>query len=113
MALGAQPIGHKRQQGDKRTPEGTYRVDALNSHSRYHRALHLSYPNEEDMRRAEAAGVAPGGDIEIHGLPHGWDHYDPAVFMKDWTDGCIAVSDRAIDEIWARVRLDTPVEIIA
>ncbi len=112
VALGAQPTGHKRQQGDKRTPEGRYRVDMLNPYSRYHRALHISYPNSADLRQARAAGIAPGGDVEIHGLPRGFETYDPAVFTKDWTDGCIAVSNRAMDEIWDKVRLDTPVEII-
>ena len=113
VALGAHPIGRKRQQGDKRTPEGTYRVDALNPQSRYHRAMHLSYPNADDIERARAAGLAPGGDIEIHGLPRGYEHYDPAVFAKDWTDGCIAVSNRAIDEIWTMVQIDTVVQIRA
>lgn len=113
VALGTQPHGPKRQQGDKRTPEGSYRIDAFNPHSRFHRALHISYPNAEDLREASAAGVVPGGDIEIHGLPRGFERYDPAAFAKDWTDGCVAVSNRAMDEIWARVQIDTPVAIIA
>lgn len=113
VALGADPVGPKRRQGDSRTPEGLYRIDGLNPHSHYSRALHISYPNEEDLRLAHAAGVAPGGDIEIHGLPPGYGHYDPDSFFKDWTNGCIAVGNGAIEEIWARVGLDTPIEIRA
>ncbi|HUZ75934.1 MAG TPA: L,D-transpeptidase family protein [Stellaceae bacterium] len=113
VALGAHPIGPKREQGDGRTPEGCYRIDGFNSHSRFYRALHISYPNVEDVRRARAAGVAPGGNIEIHGMPNGYGHYDPIAFYKDWTDGCIAVSNRTIDEIWASVGADTTVEIMA
>lgn len=113
VALGARPIGPKRRQGDARTPEGLYRIDALNPQSRFHRAFHLSYPNLDDLLRAREAGVAPGGNIEIHGLPPGFADYDPTVFYKDWTDGCIAVSNRSIDELWTRVAVGTPVEIRA
>jgi len=113
VALGARPIGPKREQGDGRTPEGGYRIDGFNSHSRFYRALHISYPNAEDVRTALAAGLAPGGNIEIHGLPDGYGHYDPVAFFKDWTDGCIAVSNHAIDEIWASVGIDTAVDIMA
>lgn len=112
IALGAHPIGPKREQGDARTPEGRYWIDGFNPESRFYRALHLSYPNDEDIQWARAAGVAPGGDIEIHGLPDGFAHYDPASFPKDWTDGCIAVSNRSLDEIWARVQIDTAVDIL-
>lgn len=113
IALGTQPKGPKLEQGDARTPEGHYRIDGFNARSRFHRALHLSYPNAEDMRRARAIGLSPGGDIEIHGLPQGYGDYDPVAFYKDWTDGCIAVSNRAIDEIWASVKIDTPVDILS
>ncbi|HYM02180.1 MAG TPA: L,D-transpeptidase family protein [Stellaceae bacterium] len=113
IALGRHPVGHKREQGDARTPEGDYQIDAFNPNSRYYRALHISYPNEEDVRRAIAAGRSPGGDIEIHGLPDAWSHYDPVAFFKDWTNGCIAVSNRAMDEIWSRVDVGTAVEILA
>lgn len=113
IALGADPIGPKRGQGDGRTPEGRYRIDGFNSRSRFYRALHISYPNAEDVRRARAAGLAPGGNIEIYGLPDGYAHYDPVAFSRDWTDGCVAVSNRAIDEIWASVAIDTAIEIMA
>ncbi len=113
IALGAHPKGPKREAGDARTPEGSYLIDGFNEQSRYCRALHISYPNAEDLRRAGAAGRSPGGNIEIHGMPAQFDDYDPVAFAKDWTDGCIAVSNRAIKVIWASVSLDTPVDIIA
>lgn len=113
IALGACPVGPKREQGDTRTPEGFYRIDGINPHSRFHRALHISYPNEEDVRRARAAGVSPGGNIEIHGMPNRYGDFDPVAFFKDWTDGCIAVGNRAIEQIWASVSVGTPVEIKA
>ena len=113
IALGGDPIGPKRRQGDARTPEGFYRIDAFNPQSRFHRALHLSYPNAADMLQARAKGAEPGGDIEIHGLPPGFADYDPNVFFKDWTNGCIGVSNRSLDAIWMRVALGTPVEIRA
>lgn len=113
IALGNNPTGTKRQEGDGRTPEGAYAIDAFNQWSRYHRALHLSYPNAEDVARARAAGREPGGNIEIHGMPAGYDDVDPPFFPTDWTDGCIGVSNRAIETIWKNVSLDTPVVILA
>jgi murein L,D-transpeptidase YafK len=105
VALGREPLGHKQQEGDGRTPEGRYTIDRRNPRSRYHLSLHISYPNEADSARAAAAGVPPGGDIMIHGLKPGVDH--PA----DWTQGCIAVTDAEIEEIWDLVADGTPVEI--
>jgi len=112
VALGGNPVGPKRRQGDKRTPEGRYSIDGMNPRSRYYRALHISYPNAEDVRLARVAGLAPGSDVEIHGLSRGFEDYDPAAFTYDWTDGCIAVSNRAIDEIWDRVRVATVIDIL-
>ncbi len=105
IALGGDPIGHKQRRGDRRTPEGTYRVDGRNPFSRFHLSLHLSYPNAVDRHRALAAGYDPGGDIAIHGLPREADpeEGDPARFYEDWTDGCIAVGNRAIEELWSLV----------
>jgi len=113
IALGSRPTGPNRQQGDGRTPEGLYWVDGINPRSRFHRTLHISYPNEEDLRWAHAAGVSPGGNIEIHGMPNGYGNFDPVGFFKDWTNGCVAVGNRAIDQIYASVRIGTPVEIKA
>lgn len=108
VALGRDPFGHKQREGDGRTPEGRYLIDRRNPKSKYHLSLHISYPNDADRERAEQAGVDPGGDIMIHGLKAGVDH--PHV---DWTQGCIAVTDPEIAEIWDLVADGTPVEINA
>jgi murein L,D-transpeptidase YafK len=111
VALGREPHGHKSREGDGRTPEGTYRLDARNPRSRFHRALHISYPNESDRARAVAAGLSPGGDIMIHGLPNGLGWIGKLHRFVDWTDGCIAVTNREMEEIWRAVDDGTPIEI--
>lgn len=111
VALGFQPEGPKQEEGDGRTPEGLYVIDYRNEQSRFHRSLHISYPNESDRRRAEARGVSPGGEIMIHGLPEGWGWLGIFHRELDWTDGCIAVTNEEMDEIWARVSEGTPIEI--
>src|SRR3954454_9166210 len=103
VALGRDPIGHKQREGDGRTPEGRYTIDRRNPKSRYHLALHISYPNAEDRARAKAAGVDPGGDIMIHGLKDGVRRED------DWTQGCIAVTNEEMEEIWSLVPEGTPI----
>lgn len=112
IALGEHPVGAKRVSGDGRTPEGTYYIDARQPVSHYHLALHISYPNAADKALATALGRDPGGDILIHGLPNWYrGPLDPEKFYKDWTDGCVSVGDRAIEEIYAAVPIGTPVEI--
>jgi murein L,D-transpeptidase YafK len=111
IALGAEPVGPKTRQGDHRTPEGVYMIDSRNAHSQFHRSLHISYPNAADKERARKLGVSPGGDIFIHGLPNGYGFIGAAHRARDWTDGCIAVTDQEIEEIWRLVDNDTPVEI--
>lgn len=111
VALGRDPRGPKQRQGDSRTPEGLYRIDARNAASRFHLALHISYPGAADRRRARQEGIAPGGDIMIHGMRNGWGWIGPLHRLIDWTDGCIAVTDREMDEIWRAVPAGTPVEI--
>lgn len=111
IALGSEPIGAKTRQGDHRTPEGVYIIDSRNAHSQFHRSLHISYPNAADKERARKLGVAPGGDIYIHGLPNGYGFIGAAHRARDWTDGCIAVTDQEIEEIWILVENGTPVEI--
>jgi murein L,D-transpeptidase YafK len=111
VALGGEPVGPKTQQGDHRTPEGVYVIDRRNSHSQFHRALHISYPNAEDKARARKLGVSPGGDLYIHGLPNGYGFVGSAHRARDWTDGCIAVTDPEIEEIWRLVDNGTPVDI--
>lgn len=111
VALGRGGLGPKEREGDGRTPEGHYIIDSRNSSSAYHRSLHVSYPNAEDRRRTARLGVAPGGDIMIHGLPNGMGWLGASHRLYDWTLGCIAVTDPEIDEIWKMVAVGTPVEI--
>lgn len=111
IALGGNPTGAKTRQGDHRTPEGRYRIDAKNAQSRFHLALHVSYPNPEDRERARKLGVSPGGDIMIHGLPDQFAYLGGLQSHYDWTDGCIAVSNVEIEEIWKLVPFGTEVEI--
>jgi murein L,D-transpeptidase YafK len=111
IALGPHPRGPKRWEGDGRTPEGLYVIDGRLADSAYHLSLHISYPNEADLRRASAAGKDPGGKIMIHGMPERFGHTDPVRFFQDWTDGCIAVGNIAIEEIWNAVDDGTPIEI--
>jgi len=114
VALGVSPRGHKEREGDGRTPEGKYYIDAARHDSDYHLALKISYPNTEDRARARAQGVRPGGQIMIHGL-------DPAIGAKwqerhwvfNWTNGCIAVTNDEMEQLWNSVALGTPIEILA
>jgi murein L,D-transpeptidase YafK len=110
VALGQNPIGPKEQEGDRKTPEGIYSVDGRNAQSDYHLALHLSYPSPADRERAAARGVDPGFDIEIHGLPNGRLSNDFQA-GTDWTAGCIAVTDKEIEELWRIAPIGTVVEI--
>jgi murein L,D-transpeptidase YafK len=111
IALGKNPEGHKIQQGDGRTPEGMYRIDYRNPESAYHLSLHISYPNKRDTQRAKELGVTPGGDIMIHGIKNGLGWLGSLHRFFDWTDGCIAVTNTEIEEIWALVPDGTLVEI--
>lgn len=112
VALGREPRGNKVREGDGRTPEGLYHIDARNADSQFYRAMKISYPTQSDRQRARAAGVRPGGLIMIHGLDPGiaakWrgDHW-----MFNWTRGCIAVTNEEMDILWESVALGTPIEI--
>lgn len=110
ISLGLNPTGHKRYEGDKRTPEGIYLIDRKNPNSAYHLSLRISYPNERDVRAARERGWDPGGQIMIHGLPTGLIKAS-SKYEFDWTDGCIAVSNAAIEEIWQLVDEGTLIEI--
>ncbi len=112
VALGARPVGPKQERGDLRTPEGLYTVAKHSNKTAFHGALVLSYPNADDRARARAAGVSPGGGIEIHGLHEGFEWLGSAHAILDWTDGCIAVTNREIDELVRAVPDGTPVEIL-
>ena len=112
VALGRNPTGAKQQEGDQKTPEGFYKIDNRNPHSNFHLALHISYPSAEDTARAAARGLPAGYDIMVHGLPNGrsW----PGAFhrRKDWTAGCIALSDQEIEELWRVTPDQSTIEIL-
>ena len=107
IELGFAPAGHKTIEGDGRTPEGRYTIDRRNPNSRFHLSIGISYPNEADVARARMSGKSPGGDIFIHGTPKSKRKRD------DWTWGCIAVSNRAMEDIYAMVGDGTVIDIYA
>jgi len=109
VALGPVPWGHKQQEGDERTPEGQYVLDFKNEQSRFYKSIRVSYPNLSDRLRAQELGVNPGGDIMIHGQPEGAEE---GAQLFNWTDGCIAVTNEQMDEIWQLVTVGTPIEIL-
>lgn len=129
--LGGRPIGHKTQEGDRKTPEGLYTLNWKNPKSSYHLSLHISYPNKQDRAQAQARGVSAGGDIMIHGMPNDTRRWTwlvsptlalaapdtaneiihRALAMFDWTQGCIAVMNSEIEEIYELIDLPTPIEI--
>ncbi len=111
IALGRGGLGPKRRSGDRRTPEGVFTIDWRNPGSKYHLALHISYPQTADKLRAAKLGANPGGDIMIHGLPAPYSWVGANHRLIDWTDGCIAVTDSEIEEIWSLVPDGTLVEI--
>lgn len=112
IALGANPVGHKQQKGDNRTPVGSYTLDYKNENSIAHRSIHISYPNAADKARPQSLGVDAGGDIMIHGQMNGFGHLAWFNQKRDWTEGCIAVTNDEMDEIMAAVNVGTPIEII-
>ena len=111
VALGRAPQGPKQQEGDQRTPEGIYTIDAHKWDSAFHRALHISYPSPADSASAARHGVPPGGDIMIHGIRNGRGWLGAFHRVTDWTAGCIAVTDKQIEEIYHAVPDGTPIEI--
>ena len=111
VTFGKQPRGHKQQRGDGRTPEGRYVLDYKNAGSSYYKSIHVSYPNTKDRENARRLGVDPGGEIMIHGQPNGWGWAAPILQLFDWTDGCIALSNRNMDRVWDAVDAGTPIEI--
>jgi murein L,D-transpeptidase YafK len=111
VALGSDPIGPKTRQGDHKTPEGSYMLDSRNPHSKFYKSLHISYPSARDRAQANQGGFSPGGDVYVHGLPNGYRYIGAAHLLRDWTDGCIAVTDEEMDEIWKAVPDGTQIEI--
>ena len=111
IALGVTPVGAKEREGDGKTPEGSYTISGRNPASKFHKSLRISYPAARDRERARRAGVNPGGDIMIHGLPNGQESLGAAHRDTDWTLGCIAVTNQEIEEIWRLVPNGTPIQI--
>jgi murein L,D-transpeptidase YafK len=103
VALGPNPVGAKVRRGDGRTPEGLYYIESRNPQSKYHLGLRISYPNAVDRARAARSGVTPGGDIMIHGLPKAFASVGALHRQQDWTEGCVAVTNDEIEEIWRNV----------
>jgi murein L,D-transpeptidase YafK len=111
VALGLVPEGPKERSGDFRTPEGRYQLTRRNSRSDYFLSIKVSYPNADDMRRAQREHVNPGGSIMIHGLPNYQRHPPDYYAAADWTDGCIGMSNSDMVELWLMVQDNTPIEI--
>jgi murein L,D-transpeptidase YafK len=111
IALGGNPVGDKQFAGDRRTPEGLFSIEGRNPNSTYHLSLRISYPDVAHRQRAEALGVDPGGNIMIHGLPNGKGSVGAYHRTADWTNGCVALTDEEIEEIWSVVPTGTPVLI--
>ncbi|QYJ67353.1 L,D-transpeptidase family protein [Flavobacterium litorale] len=111
VSLGKAPVGHKQYEGDNRTPEGTYHITERNPNSSYHKNLGVSYPNELDIENAKNLGKPPGGAIKIHGLPNRLGHIGKLHRWKDWTAGCIAVTDAEVDELYLAVTHNAVIEI--
>ena len=108
IRFGDAPVGHKQFEGDEKTPEGSYTINGRNPKSSYHLSLRISYPNAADRAYAKARGKSPGGDIFIHGQPN----MSPvSTIDRDWTDGCIALSNVEIERLWKQVDDGTPIEI--
>ena len=111
VALGLRPDGHKQYEGDYRTPEGKYRLVRRNPNSEYFLSIQISYPNDDDVARARKQGMRPGGAIMIHGQPNIPTRSRDYYATVDWTEGCIAVSNSDMVEIWLMTPPDTPIEI--
>ena len=111
VALGRQPLGAKQFEGDGKTPEGVYTIDWRKENSSFQLALHVSYPQPSDAAKAVAVGRSPGGEIMIHGIRNGLGFVGPLHRMHDWTDGCIAVTNAEIEELWRVVPNGTPIEL--
>ena len=111
IALGIRPVGDKKKEGDMKTPEGRYYLDSRNQHSDYFLAIHISYPDASDLREASQSGNDPGGAIMIHGQPNEPTFSEAYYRTRDWTNGCIAVSNSDMIDIWLMTGENTPIEI--
>lgn len=111
IALGKNPVGHKEFEGDFKTPEGIYEINAKNPNSGYHKNLGISYPNEKDSAHATSLGKPPGGHIKIHGIRNGSGFISKFQRWNDWTAGCIAVTNEEVDELYENVKIGAKIEI--
>ncbi|RBQ02370.1 L,D-transpeptidase family protein [Pedobacter miscanthi] len=111
ISLGDNPVGHKEYEGDEKTPEGIYTINAKNPNSGYHKNLGISYPNAKDMAKAKLLGKNPGGDIKIHGLRNRLGFIGKFQRFLDWTNGCMALTDSEVDELYDSVKIGTKIEI--
>ncbi len=111
VVFGANPTGHKEREGDERTPEGRYHLTYKNPNSAFHRSIHISYPNADDREHARELGVDPGGDIMIHGQKNDQEWLSRFSRFGNWTDGCVALSNSDMDEVWDAIDPGVPIEI--
>ena len=111
ISLGDAPVGHKEFEGDEKTPEGFYTINAKNDKSGYHKNLGVSYPNANDVAHAKALGLSPGGDIKIHGIRNGLGIINKFQRLFNWTNGCIAVTNSEVDELYESVKIGSSIEI--
>ena len=112
IALGRNSLGAKQHEGDMKTPEGTYKIDFRNAQSNFHLALHISYPSDEDEQRAARHGASAGSDVMIHGIQNGRGWMGAFHRWRDWTAGCIAVTDEEVEELWRVTPDNTPIDIL-
>ena len=111
VAFGGDPKGHKQQEGDQKTPEGTYTLDYKKEDSSFYRAMHISYPNEKDKQNAKKLGVSPGGFIMVHGQKNWLGWFAPITQQFNWTNGCIALTNNEMDEFMDLVKVGTAIQI--
>lgn len=111
VVFGANPVGHKQQEGDERTPEGGYILDFKKANSGYYRSIHISYPNIQDVANAKRLGVHPGGFVMIHGQKNGFGWASFLTQRFNWTNGCVALTNNDMEAVWQAVTVGTPIEI--
>jgi len=111
VVFGSNPVGHKEQEGDERTPEGNYILDSKNAKSAYYKSIHISYPNAQDIANAKRKGVSAGSAIMIHGQKNGYAAFEEQTQKFNWTLGCIALTNKDMDDLWNKVNVPTSIEI--
>lgn len=112
VVFGRNPVGHKQENGDRKTPEGIYILDYKKEDSDYYKAIHISYPNEKDILSARLRNVDPGNQIMIHGQKNGYAEFTRNTQRQNWTDGCIALTNEDMDIIWSSIEVPVTIEIV-